>query len=205
MDKATYVLLGVVLGVLLNAVKEWWFQRGKSRKDLEYPAIRISCMLDTFVNGCSDVVADDGLCEGQRGPDGCRSIQTKEPKFNPLTIEVEWKSLPATLLYDVLNIPNLVEAANHRITGAFEYSASPPDYEEGFEERQLQYSYLGLKAHALSVKLRKIGGLPPVVTPTPENWNPVQFMQEKVAAIKDAQKVRAARHKDFMEKLDASA
>lgn len=183
MDKAAYVLLGVVLGVVLNAVKEWWFQRGRSQKDLEYLAIRIVCMLDTFVNACSDVVADDGLCDGQYGPDGCRQAQVKQPGFEPLNVDGNWRSLPASLMYEVLNFPNLIEAANHKISNAFDYAASPPDYEDGFEERQLQYADLGLKAHALSARLRKIGGLPPADTPEPQIWDPVRFMRERLGEV----------------------
>ena len=197
MDKTAYVLLGVALGVLLNAAKEWLFQRDKIRKDREYLTVRFACTLDTFVTSCTDVVADDGLSYGQPGPDGCRSVQVKAPSFDPYVIAVEWKSLPATLMYEILNFPNLVEAANHQIAGAFKYSASPPDYEEGFEERQLQYAYLGLKAHELSKRLRKTGGFPFPDTPNPEGWDSVRFMVEKVAGIQDLREQRAARHKGF--------
>ncbi|ADJ28772.1 hypothetical protein [Nitrosococcus watsonii] len=205
MDKTAYILIGVVLGVLLNAIKEWWFQKGKNKKDLEYLAIRISCILDTFINGCADVVADDGLCYGQPDQDGCRSIQTKTPNFDPLSVEVEWKALPASLMYEVLSLPNQIEAANHKISGAFEYAASPPNYEEGFEERQLQYAALGLKAHGLASKLRNIGKLPPQVAPAPDEWNPMQFMKEAVDKIEKLQKERNARNKAFMQKINESA
>ncbi|HEY5602796.1 MAG TPA: hypothetical protein VIM41_06780 [Gammaproteobacteria bacterium] len=205
MDKTAYVLVGVVLGVLLNAVKEWWFQKGKNKKELEYLAIRISCILDTFVNGCADVVADDGLCCGQPDQDGCRSIQTKTPSFDPLSVEVEWKTLPADIMYEVLSFPNLIEAANHKISGAFEYAASPPDYEEGFEERQLQYATLGLKAHSLASKLRSIGHLPPQSTPAPEEWNPVLFMKDEVDKIETLQEERNARNKALMQSINTSA
>lgn len=202
MDKTAYVLIGVVLGVLLNAIKEWWFQKSKNKKDLEYLAIRISCVLDTFVNGCADVVADDGLCYGQPDQDGCRSIQTKTPNFDPLSVEVEWKALPANIMYEVLNFPNQIESANHKISGAFEYAASPPDYEEGFEERQLQYAALGLIAHSLASTLRSIGHLPPQATPATEEWNPVRFMKEEIAKL---QKERKERNKAFMQKINESA
>jgi len=205
MDKTAYVLIGVILGVLLNAIKEWWFQKGKNKKDLEYLAIRISCILDTFVNGCADVVADDGLCYGQPDQDGCRSIQSKTPNFDPLSVEVEWKALPANIMYEVLNFPNQIESANHKISGAFEYAASPPDYEEGFEERQFQYAALGLKAHSLATKLRGIGHLPPQATPAPEEWNPVRFMEEEIDKIEKLQKKRNARNKAFMQKINESA
>ncbi|NOS87806.1 MAG: hypothetical protein HOP34_04575 [Methylococcaceae bacterium] len=183
MDKTAYVLVGVVLGVFLNALKEWWFQRGQNRKDLVYLTIRFACVLDTFVNSCVDVVADDGLCNGQPDPNGDCSIQVKTPKFEPLEIEVEWKSLPSELMYELLNFPNLIESANHTIDDAFEYLAIPPDYAEGFEKRQIQYANLGLKAHALSEKLRKIGGLPLAEVRSPEDWDPVRYMAEKQLKI----------------------
>lgn len=205
MDKAAYVLAGIVLGVFLNAAKEWWFQRRKSQKDLEYLAIRVACILDTFVNSCTEVVADDGLSYGQPDPDGCRSIQVKTPHFEPLALEVEWRSLPATLMYEILNFPNLIEAANHRISGAFEYSASPPDYEEGFDERQEQYANLGLKAHAMSTKLRKIGGLPLAESPSSQDWNPVQYLQGKLVEIQDYKEQRAEKHRKFMEQMEGGA
>ena len=205
MDKTAYVLIGVILGVLLNAVKEWWFQKGRNKKGLEYLAIRISCILDTFVNGCADVVADDGLCYGQTDQDRCRSIQTKTPNFDPLSVEVEWKTLPAEIMHEVLSFPNQIEAINHKISGAFEYAASPPDYEEGFEERQLQYATLGLKAHSLASKLRRIGNLPLQSTPAPEEWNPVLFMKERINEIEKVQKERSARNQAFMQSLDTSA
>lgn len=204
MDKTAYVLIGVVLGVLLNAIKEWWFQKRKNKKDLEYLAIRISCILDTFVNGCADVVADDGLCYGQPDQDGCRSIQTKTPNFDPLSVDVEWKALPANLMHEVLSLPNQVEAANNKISGAFEYAASPPNYEEGFEERQFQYAALGLKAYGLASKLRSFVNLPPQVTPAPEEWNPVKLMRETVDKIVVLQEERNARHKAFMQKINES-
>lgn len=205
MDKTAYVLIGIVLGVLLNAAKEWWFQKRMNKKELEYLAIHMSCLLDSFVNGCADVVADDGLCCGQPDQDGCRSIQTKTPNFDPLSVEVEWKTLPAEIMYEVLSFPNQIEAANHKISGAFEYAAFPPDYDEGFEERQLQYATLGLKAYSLASKLRSIGNLPLQSTPAPDDWNPVLFMKEKINEIEKAQKEKAARNQALMQNLNTSA
>lgn len=205
MDKTAYVLIGIVLGVLLNAVKEWWFQKRMNKKELEYLAIRISCILDTFVKGCVDVVADDGLCYGQPDQDGYRSIQAKTPNFDPLSVEVEWKTLPAEIMYEVLSFPNQIEAENHKISGAFEYAAFPPDYEEGFEERQLQYATLGLKAHSLASKLRSIGNLHLQSTPAPDEWNPVLFMKKKINEIEKVQKERAARNQALMQNFDTSA
>jgi hypothetical protein len=53
-------LLGVVLGSLLTAAKEWLFQRAKTQKEAEYLAIRVVFMLDRFLRECVDVAYDNG-------------------------------------------------------------------------------------------------------------------------------------------------
>ncbi|WP_167631641.1 hypothetical protein [Mariprofundus ferrooxydans] len=164
MDKA-YIgllggLLGVVLGVSLTVAKEWWFDSRKSKKEAEYLCIHIVCMLERFAGKCIDVVYDDGLFQGQPDKDGRRHIQVSLPDFEPESVDVEWKSLPAKLMYEILNLPSDIEIANAQINGVFEYVTSPPDYEEGFEERQYQYATLGIKSLNLAAKLRKHVGLP---------------------------------------------
>lgn len=204
MDKAEYVLIGVVLGVFLNAIKEWWFLKGKNKKELEYLAIRICCYLDAFVYECAGIVADDGLCNGNLDQEGLRSIQTVTPNFNPLTIEVEWKTLPAKLMYEVLSFPSLIEASNRKISWTFE-CAPPPSYEEGFEERQLQYAKLGLKAFGLSSEIRRIGGLPPLSIPATDDWNPIQFMNQKISEIANSQEKRSKSSRRFIRNIEEGA
>ena len=193
MDKAAiYGLIGVVLGVFLTVVKEWWFQSRKNKKEAEYLSIHIICMLDRYVAGCAEVVGDDGLFMGQPDARGYSRIQVALPKFQPDEVKVEWKSLPASLMYEILAFPNKVEVANNRIDGAFEYSASPPDYDEGFEERQFQYAELGIQAAALAEKLRKRAKLP---AKSIDEWDPVRYMSEerqKIFAIREDQAARNA-------------
>jgi len=50
------------------------------------------------------------------------------------------------------------------------YAASSPDYEEGFEARQLSYVELGLLAMVLAEKLKVYANLP--AFETIENLNP---------------------------------
>ena len=201
MEKTAYILLGVVLTVFLNALKELWFQKGKNKKDLEYLTIRISSLLDIFVSSCADVVADDGLCFGQADERGCRSIQVKTPNFDPLEIDVEWKSLPRSLMYEILSFPNLILEANHRIAGEFEYSSSPPDYEEGFEERQFQYAKLALKADELSERLRRAGKLPINTELNTDEWNVIKWMSEKIEEVEKSRHERAENQRRMLEEL----
>lgn len=160
MESAIFGLVGVVLGALLTVAREWWLQSRKTRKDAEYLSIQVSCELERYVARCAEVVGDNGLCEGQPDEHGCHAIQVEQPKFDPMSLNVEWKSLPAKLMYEILDFPYKNEIANQSIHMKFEYVASPPDYWEGFEERQFQYATLGIAASQLVTKLRKHVDLP---------------------------------------------
>ena len=53
-----------------------------------------------------------------------------------------------------LNTFTIIEEANESIYAVDTYVLGPPDYDETFEERQYQYSKLGIKAATLTKKLR---------------------------------------------------
>lgn len=96
----------------------------------------MSCELERYVARCAEVVGDDGLSAERPDEHGNCTIQVDTPKFDPLAFSVEWKSLPATLIYDILDFSYKAEVASRTVFAAFKYAASPPDFEEGFEERQ---------------------------------------------------------------------
>ncbi|MCK2149448.1 hypothetical protein MYE70_10255 [Marinobacter alexandrii] len=198
MDKAIYGLVGVALGVFLTVVKEWWFQHRKNVKDAEYLSIQMISLLDRYVAGCVEVVSDDGLYMGQPDEQGYSRIQVETPKFEPGVAKVEWKSLPTVLMYEVLTFPNNIEVANSRISAAFEHAASPPDYSEGFEERQLKYAELGLEADSIATKLRGHANLPPKPK---RDWDPIEFMKDRRQQILRDRAEREKRHQELMEKL----
>jgi hypothetical protein len=135
------------------------------------------------------VVGDDGLCNGQTDENGYSSIQVETPKFEPHKFDVEWKSLPAHLMYEVLDFPYKAELAGDSVSAAFEYAATPPDLSEGFEERQLQYACLGLSALKLAAKLRGYVGLAPRDI---GEWNPAEYMEKHRADIEAQRKERAS-------------
>lgn len=191
MESAIFGLVGVALGALLAVAREWWFQNRKNRKDAEYLSILVSCELERYAARCAEVVGDDGLCEGRPDENGYSSIQVQTPKFEPHAVGVEWKSLPAGLMYEVLDFPYKAELAAQSVSAAFEYAATPPDFSEGFEERQLQYACLGLAALELATKLRNYVGI------TPRDfgeWNPAEYMQRHKADIELRRKENASKY-----------
>lgn len=180
MVAAVFGLIGVIVGSVLTLAREWWFHRQRNQKEREYLAVVVSCALDAYARQCADVVADDGLYNGQTDEQGYHRIQTDTPKFEPEKLTVEWKSLPAGLLHQILAFPTRAESAERKVNGAFEYSAMPPDFAEGFEERMLQYAKLGLTAANLAEQLR---GLVKLQAPERPTWDPVEYMKEELAKI----------------------
>ncbi len=183
MGEALIGLIGVVIGALMTAAKDIWVDRRSRQKNAEYLAIRVVSIFDRFIEGCVGVAGDDGLRDGQpTNEDGRLSVQVPAPGFDVQSLDVEWKSIPAQLMYEILSFSDLVALASHRVSGAFEN-----DYEEGFEERQFQYASLGLRAAKIANDLRNSYGLP---EREHEDWNPVEYLLGKREEIK---KVRARR------------
>ncbi|KWN75012.1 hypothetical protein WM23_26690 [Burkholderia ubonensis] len=193
---AVFGLAGVIVGAVMAFARELWFKRKQEQKDREYLAIRVTLQLERYVAGCTAVVADDGLYHGQPDENGAHQPQVEEPKFEPESLQVEWKSLPQDLMYEVLvEFPFWTERAKSRIDSEGDH-AFPPEYEEWFEERQYQYADLGLKAAKLSEKLRMRIGLQS--RPAPDaDWDPLQFMAQRRAEIEARRAKRAAMPSPF--------
>lgn len=200
MDKAIIGLVGVALGVLLGILKDWIFQKAKRKKEYEYLATRVACELDRFVYRCVDVANDDGTSYGQYDKDGCACIQVTPPEFNPLELDVDWRSLPSNLMYEILNLPNKVETANAAISSVFDHVTVPPHYEEGFEARQLHFSELGLLAMDLAKRLRKFAKLP--AFEAIENWNPEEVLTYKKKQAIEIQEDRYRAQETLMRNIE---
>lgn len=191
MITAVFGLIGVVVGSLLTLAREWWFQRRKNKKDREYLVVIVSCALDAYARQCADVVADDGLYQGQTDEHGYHRIQTDTPEFESEKLGVEWKSLPADLLYQILSLPAQADLASRKVSGVFEHCATPPESAEGFEERQFQYAQLGLTAAVLAEQLRKLEGFKAAVT---SDWDSAKYMEQELNKIKTRREEYAQLH-----------
>ncbi|RQZ27625.1 hypothetical protein DIE14_10475 [Burkholderia sp. Bp9017] len=178
---AVFGLVGVVVGAIMTFVRDMWFKSRQETRERQYLAIRVTAQLERFSAGCVAVVADDGLYHGQPDENGVHQAQAQEPTFEPEALQVDWKSMPPDLMYEVLSFPSLIERAKSKIEAEGDH-ASPPEYEEWFQERQYQYAKLGLQAAEISAKLRARIGLPE--RPAPDaRWDPLQFMTQRRAEI----------------------
>lgn len=178
-------LCGVWLGGQLTSKREAVREAERIRKESSYLAILVVAHLDRFVNGCLEVSFDDGTSEGRpSGEDGRHQATTTAPSFDPLALSVDWKVLPAELMYGVLNIPYKTEKLQSHISGVWEF-ADPPDYTDAFWARQHGYATLGLEVSALAKLLRKHADLP-AETPAIGDWDRDDALRAQAAKIEKA-------------------
>lgn len=112
-------------------------------------------LLEQFAEGCANVAVDHGEPDLQ----GKYSISVRVPELNINDATGDWRPLPARIMYRIRELPILQKEADRRISNVSEYDWAPY-YKDSFEERQYQYSRLGLKALILAIRLRKMTGLP---------------------------------------------
>lgn len=199
MSNAIFGLIGVIVGAMLTVLKDLWFEHRRNQKEVEFLSIHVVCLLEQFIDGCIDVIYDDGLYQGQYGNDGTASPQTSTPLFEPQSLKVEWKVLPSNLMYEVLNFPEEMERANRKIRAVYEYEAVPPDYDDFFGERQYQYALLGLKAFELSNRLRKIANLPKYER---QEYDPIEIMVRRKTKFEHYMQLRVEEHAKKMKNLE---
>lgn len=154
-------LCGVWLGSWLTTRRDAERERGRIEKESKYLAILVLAHLDRFVRQCSEVSYDNGTIEGRPASDDgiYHEFTVPAPRFDPLDLKVDWKVLPADLMYDILDLPNKTEQLQDEVNGVREHD-EPPDYTHTFWTRQHGFAELGLEVSALARRLRQHAGLP---------------------------------------------
>lgn len=193
MISAIFGIIGVVVGSFLSTLKDAYFSSRVRRKQAEYAAIRIVCLLDEYVDRCLDVVRDDGTSEGrpagrtEQGEDYC-DAQVRLPDPPAYPDDIDWKSLRTSLMYRALSLPSRAHDRNRFIAASSDH-AFPPDFSEYFEARQEGYARLGLEAHKLAVDLRKTYRVPELYGEASNPaWNPSETLNATIREI-DARKL----------------
>lgn len=187
--------IGILIGSFITGYKDIWLNFKNNKSSSEHLAIELICLFDSFCQNCTDVVSDDGTFHGQPNRDGYCEVQAPLPEFKLPNKNIDWKLLPVQIMYQVLSFPNSIEYANKYIDSAFEH-ANPPDYYMGFEERQYQYSMLGLEAANISSELRAMCKLPSLEY---GNWNPIDSLNRARESIEN---IRDERDKQNQKRLD---
>lgn len=191
-----------VLGAFIALGGTWFFSSRDTEKAARYLAIRVVCVFDKYIEDCVAVVKDDGLCYGSRTKDGCLSPQVKSPGVPVYPDDVDWKSIDHDLMYEILSFPSDVDAADGKIEFISHAIASPPDYEEFFEERAFEYAQFGLRTYELAKRLRGVYGIPDKKY---GDWNPIAELQKELETIQTCRKKREEAHVQWMDSLEEAS
>jgi hypothetical protein len=182
-------VLAGFLGVIVGAFVPWlqsMFESWRSRKrDAQYLAIRVVCILDKFVEDCAAVATDDGI----ENDSGITEARTKTPEVQ-YPQEVDWRSIDPTLMYSLLSFQNEVRAAEEGVAETWDWE-EVPEFASYFRHRAEEYGWCGLKAASLSQELRKTYRIP--ATTYSEQWSPVGTINKVLdARSKKREKLVAA-------------
>lgn len=101
---------GVWLGGRLTSQRQEAHERERNKKETVYVAIFVATRLDGFADNCLHVAHDDRTEDGRPAANnGCHEVTVASPTFDPLVFEVNWKALPAGMMYDILGLPHRAE------------------------------------------------------------------------------------------------
>jgi len=187
--------VSTMTGALIAIGGTWFFSQEDKEKAARYLAIRVVYVFDKYLTDCVAVAKDDGLSYGQRTNEGYLEPQVSSPGAPIFPSDVDWKSIDHNLMYEILSFSSDVDAADGSIAFISDVVASPPDYEEYFEERAFCYAQFGLRAHKLATKLRTKYQIPEKVY---GDWNPVSELKDELEKIEC---LRARREKSQVEFL----
>lgn len=179
-----------------NAEQEAATREKEVARHAGHLAVRVVHLLDRFVTCCCELVGDDG----QPDADGYLVPTVSTPTIS-LPEDVDWKSISPDLMFRILALTTRVDHANKVIEQVVDLVAHPPDYEEYFEERIVQYGELGREALALANELRAAHEIP---AGNFGSWEPETRLSRAVAKIRksrsDAQRRQAREWKKASKK-----
>jgi hypothetical protein len=168
-----------VVGTLGVTFFGHWLGLSKERqsrtRDAQYLAIRVVCALDPFISDCCNVVGD----WGDEGQDGYRYARTNTPTIS-FPDDLNWKSIEPELMARILGLPNELIATERSLDTVMDFAATPPGYEEYFEERVFRYGQIGLATLALADEIRRTFKIPAGKF---RRWDPKETLEREVTKI----------------------
>lgn len=131
-------------------------QRGR---DAVHLALVLTPALEVFATDCLMVAHDTGIDPHDPNPEDLRrTIQVESPSFTPESFKVEWRSIPAPLMSEILEVQNSLHHMLRDLSAVAEFD-DDPDRESFFKRRQAGYAELGMETLAIARKLRDIAGV----------------------------------------------
>lgn len=196
MTEAIFGLIGVLIGSVISWFQTYWITKRDENKNAKYLAIRVVCILDKYMEDCTEVVYDDGLSCGQRTADGSLQSQIQRPSPPLFPEDVDWKSIEHELMYKILSFSSDIRQGDKMID-ATNIITGPPDYQEFFDERKYQYAKFAIVAFELSFELASIYN---IKKKTYNDWDPLKDMQQELNIVSKRRDKRIISDTDFVKR-----
>ncbi|EKF17858.1 hypothetical protein [Nitratireductor pacificus] len=135
---------GVFIGGAKDIALDWW----KRRRLVKYQAMLIATTLEQFISDCIDLIYDPTFEDEEGVVHG--TVPNPSIVWSP---EIDWPSIPSDLMYRCLLLPAQAKSAAESADFIAEQVSGPPDYSEYFEELELRFSDVGLRAFHILKRL----------------------------------------------------
>jgi hypothetical protein len=193
-------IAGVIAGTGATWAREHFVSKKKHKDNAFYLAIRITPILDEYLDSCLAVVGDDGTAYGQpAGKDGAYEEQVPTPKKLTYPDDLDWKSIDQSLLRKIMSLPSEAYFAEMVISTERNEPNSPLDYGDVIAVRRYQYAHICLKCIALLHEMRtkfKIDS-----RQYPNDWEPKTYCENVVHMFEEAQRKREESNSKLWEDL----
>ncbi|UFW65812.1 hypothetical protein RlegWSM1455_07255 [Rhizobium laguerreae] len=148
-------LTAVAFGTFLGAFKDVFIESGKRKRLAWLTAVRLTVILDKYVDNCSENVRDTGQYDHK----GERHTRVPQPQLE-YPADLGWTSLHRQLMYAAFRL----KVEHDSVESGLEFTgsdiASPPDYEEYYAEKGVWFSHQGMAALELIRSLKDHYGVP---------------------------------------------
>ncbi|WP_141471790.1 MULTISPECIES: hypothetical protein [Sinorhizobium] len=151
----TGALIGVGLGAFLGTFKDVFIESGKRKRLAWLTAVRLTVILDKYVDDCTSNVRDDGYYD----PQGERFPRVSEPDLE-YPEDLGWTSLHRQLMYAAFRLKVEHDSTEKALEFIGSEIAFPPDYDEYWDEKKVLFSNQGLAALELIRSLKDHYGVP---------------------------------------------
>ncbi|MGQ3910021.1 hypothetical protein [Enterobacter hormaechei] len=150
--------IGAVIGHGANHFIGWFKENKQSSPERKFICAELVFLLENYAVKCAEVVQDDGEPNGDQGE--YETTTLLPDKIDYSLVKGNWKSLNSKTMYEICSLPMKQNEAVEYINYVGANMSSPPDHREFFDERQYQFSLLGLKAAEIASGIRKENGFP---------------------------------------------
>ncbi len=185
-------LLAVAIGAFLGGFKDAIIESGKRKRLAWLTAMRLTVLLDKYVDDCAENVQDGGDYDQQ----GERQTRVPEPDLT-YPDDLGWTSLHRELMYGAFRLKVAHDSADKALQFIGSEIAFPPDYEEYWDEKKVLFSHQGLAALEIIRSLTDHYGVP---TADRRGYEPRDTFKRMLAEREREDAEKAARQREYERK-----